>query len=113
VDDPEFRRNFFRALNDAALEPDDPRYVPIYDDKRISADDPVVMMQTTVEWTIESSVQLFSGFRGTGKSTELRRLRMRLAEADYRPAVRRRSLLEPLHSRGRSGLPAGGRRGGR
>ncbi|GAA0357426.1 hypothetical protein NE235_36475 [Actinoallomurus spadix] len=83
MDDATFRRNFFRALNDMALEPDDTRYVPIYDDTRIAADDPVAMMQTTVEWTIETSVQLFSGFRGTGKSTELRRLRKRLRDAGY------------------------------
>ena len=41
VDDRTFRRDFFRQLNDAALKPDDPRYVRIYDDERISADDPV------------------------------------------------------------------------
>lgn len=83
MDDSTFRRDFFRKLNDQALEPDDERYVPIYDDKRIAADDPVAMMQTTIEWTIETSVQLFSGFRGTGKSTELLRLRQRLRDQGY------------------------------
>ena len=83
VDDRTFRRDFFRQLNDAALEPDDPRYVRIYDDERISADDPIALMQTTIEWTVGASVQLFSGFRGSGKSTELRRLRARLRDSGY------------------------------
>lgn len=83
MNDATFRRDFFRRLNDAALEPSDERYVRIYDDRRISADDPVAMMQTTIEWTIETSVQLFSGFRGTGKSTELLRLRQRLRDEGY------------------------------
>jgi hypothetical protein len=83
VDDRTFRRDFFRQLNDAALEPDDPRYVRIYDDERIAADDPIALMQTTIEWTVGASVQLFSGFRGSGKSTELRRLRSCLRDAGY------------------------------
>ncbi|SRR6266704_3211148 len=83
VDDRLYRRNFFRQLNDAALEPDDPRYVRIYDDKRIAQDDPISLMQTTIEWTVGSSVQLFSGFRGSGKSTELRRLRSSLQDSNY------------------------------
>lgn len=83
VDDRTFRRDFFRQLGDKPLEPDDPRYVRIYDDERISADDPIALMETTIEWTIGASVQLFSGFRGSGKSTELRRLRSRLRDSGY------------------------------
>lgn len=83
VDDLAFRRDFFRRLTDAALEPDDPLYVPLYEDTRVAADDPIALMQATVEWTVGASVQLFSGFRGSGKSTELRRLRARLRGAGY------------------------------
>ena len=83
MDDRIFRRDFFRQLADTALEPDDPRYVHIYDDQRIAEDDPIKLMQTTIEWTVGSSVQLFSGFRGSGKSTELRRLRSRLRQSGY------------------------------
>ena len=35
-----------------------------------------------VEWATES-VRLFSGYRGTGKSTELRRLKRRLEESGH------------------------------
>ena len=34
MDERIFKRDFFRQLADAALEPDDPRYVRIYDDER-------------------------------------------------------------------------------
>ena len=83
MDECIFRRDFFRQLADTALEPDDPRYVHIYDDERIAEDDPIKLMQTTIEWTVGSSVQLFSGFRGSGKSTELRRLRSNLQQSGY------------------------------
>lgn len=83
MDEATSRRDFFRGLRDVPLEPDDERYVPLYADIRIAVDDPVAMMQATIEWSVTPSVQLFSGFRGTGKSTELRRLRQRLREAGY------------------------------
>ncbi len=83
MDDRTFRRDFFRHLTAFPLEPDDPRYVRVYDDARIAADDPVAEAEGTIEWSVDASVQLFSGFRGTGKSTELRRLRASLREAGY------------------------------
>lgn len=83
MDDRTFRRDFFRQLADAALEPDDPRYVRIYEDDRIAQDDPIALMHDKIEFAVGPSVQLFSGFKGSGKSTELRRLRARLREAGY------------------------------
>ncbi len=78
-----FLRNFFRAVTDEPLEPTDPRYISLYDDPELVTDDPVELMARAIEWTPVESVQLFSGFRGTGKSTELRRLRKKLQASNY------------------------------
>ncbi len=82
-DDKVFLREFFHAVVDRALEPDDEQYVPLYEDDRLAIDDPVELLARGIEWTPGQSVQLLSGFRGTGKSTELRRLRKRLREVGY------------------------------
>lgn len=68
----------YQALQDRPLEPDDPAYVPLFEDPKLSAIDPVEHMATTIEFASMESVQLFSGHRGTGKSTQLRRLKRRL-----------------------------------
>jgi hypothetical protein len=70
----------YRALEERPLEPDDSAYVPLFEDPKLSAIDPVEHMATTVEFASLESVQLFSGHRGTGKSTQLRRLRHRLQQ---------------------------------
>ena len=72
---PEFLRDFYRALADRPLEPDEAWYVDLYPDP---AQDPVEQLVTGIEWSEGDSTHLFSGFRGTGKSTELRRLRRKL-----------------------------------
>lgn len=82
-EDRRFLRDFFQAVTDRPLDPDDPLYVPIYDDKEIAASDPVELLARAIEWTPGKSVQLLSGFRGSGKSTELRRLRKRLRQSGY------------------------------
>lgn len=73
-----FLKNFFQQVTDFPLSPQDPRYVPIYEDPKMVGVDPVEVLARPIEWTMGESVQLFSGFRGTGKSTELRRLQQRL-----------------------------------
>jgi hypothetical protein len=65
------------------LEPGDPRYEPLYERAGYSAQDPVTLLGQTIEWNITESLQLFSGFRGSGKTTELFRLRQRLREQGY------------------------------
>lgn len=82
-DDRNFLRTFFQQLIDQPLDPDDRRYVNLHGERRLGADDPVELLARGIEWTPGQSVQLLSGFRGTGKSTELRRLRQRLIESDY------------------------------
>ncbi|MEK9135913.1 MAG: hypothetical protein AAB393_02215, partial [Bacteroidota bacterium] len=63
------------------LKPDDPRYQPVYDYP--GCDNPVELMQKHIEWSGVESVQLFSGFRGSGKTTELLRLQKQLEDKGY------------------------------
>ncbi len=55
------------------LKPDDSRYQPIYSGGH--CEDPVARLRTRVEFAEIESLQLFSGFNGSGKTTELFRLR--------------------------------------
>lgn len=79
-DQSEFLKRFYQQLAEKPLEPDDPRYVDLYRDSELAHTDPVADLVDTIEWSDGGSKQLFSGFRGTGKSTELRRLRKMLGE---------------------------------
>ena len=81
-DDRIFLRDFFRELSDQPLDPEDKRYIPLYEYPEMAGDDPVELMARAIEWTPGQSVQLLSGFRGTGKSTELMRLQQRLQTDD-------------------------------
>ncbi len=78
ADDPRYLRTFYQALADRPLEPDEAWYVDLYHDPALSPFDPIEQLATGIEWSGAQSTHLFSGFRGTGKSTELRRLRARL-----------------------------------
>ena len=81
-DDRIFLKRFFQNLLDQSLDPSDERYVPLYGDPELADEDPVDLLAYAIEWTSES-VQLLSGYRGTGKSTELKRLKARLEESGY------------------------------
>ena len=75
-------RDFFRALEDHPLEPGDKYYEPFLEqDTRSEAEDPIAEIRTRLRWTQSESVHLLTGQRGSGKSTELRRLKAGL-EAD-------------------------------
>ena len=52
--------------------------MPLYGHPALAPTDPVAHLRQVIEWSPLESVQLFSGFRGTGKSTELRRLKAEL-----------------------------------
>jgi hypothetical protein len=86
VDIP-FLRSFFRAVTDRPIEFDGGEpdaYVRLYSSPALIPHDPVEMLARPIEFALGSSVQLFSGFRGSGKSTELRRLRQRLTQKGYK-----------------------------
>lgn len=79
--DERLLREAFRSLADKALLPDNKYYECIYD--RQGGENPVAKLQTRIEYEDEESLQLFSGFRGTGKTTELYRLRRELEQKGY------------------------------
>ncbi len=72
---------FFQALKDRALEPTDTAYIPnVHDDS--TGGDPIEDLAAQILWNEGGGTYLFTGQRGTGKSTELRRLRKKLIEQD-------------------------------
>ncbi len=81
-DDREFLKQTFQNLDPAkALEPGNPFYQPLYG--LPGCDDPVDLLYRHIEFSGTESRQLFSGFRGSGKTTELFRLKRDLEEGDY------------------------------
>lgn len=79
-----FRRAFFQAIEDAPLEYGDKRYVPLYGPGSGLGHDPVTLLAEAIFCSREQSVQLVSGFRGTGKTTELKRLEAVLVQEGYK-----------------------------
>ncbi len=80
-EDRDFVRNLYRRVADRALEPDDPLYEPMHEQS--NEDDPVAIMQSRIELAEIQTMQLFSGFSGSGKTTELFRLRRNLRAQGY------------------------------
>lgn len=62
------------------LDPTDAYYVPILE--AAPEKDPILALCQRIDLAESESVNLLTGFRGNGKSTELRRLRKKLEEAD-------------------------------
>ena len=74
-------KRLYQSLNGRGalpLEPDDPYYVEIL--QATPEKDPVLMLWQRLDWSESESVNLLTGFRGNGKSTELRRLKRLLTE---------------------------------
>jgi hypothetical protein len=75
----QLRKQIYQRLNDdKALQPGDVLYEPLYDQP--GCEDHVSLLHDHVELSGPESFQLFSGFRGSGKTTELLRLKRRLEE---------------------------------
>jgi hypothetical protein len=75
-------KTFYQSLNGRGampLDPDDPYYVPILE--ATPNKDPILHLWQRLDLAVSESVHLLTGFRGNGKSTELRRLKAKL-EAD-------------------------------
>jgi hypothetical protein len=81
ADDRQFLKFVYRQLEDRPLDPGDPRYQPPYDHP--GCEDPIRLLRNDIEYAGSESLNLFSGFRGSGKTTELFRLRQRLTDIGY------------------------------
>jgi hypothetical protein len=77
----ELLKSLYLRLADEALKPGNEFYEPIYGHD--GCEDPVALMQQHIEWSNTESVQMFSGFRGSGKTTELFRLKKNLEDKGY------------------------------
>lgn len=69
--------DLLQALKPDPIDPDDARYFRFHEAAgEPRGSDPVARLRSTIELSrSETTCQVFSGFRGTGKSSELRRLR--------------------------------------
>jgi energy-coupling factor transporter ATP-binding protein EcfA2 len=74
---------FHNNLNDFSLPPEDEYYVNVFSrDDGVLVEDPINDMATNISYSESSSVNLLTGPRGSGKSTELRRLSNDLTKDD-------------------------------
>ena len=79
---PEIRaqlKAFSNSLNDEPITPDHRYYVP-HLGKPDGTGDPIIELFDQISWSESASVSLLSGHRGSGKSTELRRLKKLLED---------------------------------
>jgi hypothetical protein len=74
-------KQLYKNLADAALQPNSEFYEPVY--QTLSLDDPVQQISTLIDFDGVESIRLFSGFRGSGKTTELLRLQRILENQGY------------------------------
>jgi hypothetical protein len=78
--DRDYRRDFYRAVEQRQAT--DARqgqfYVPIYDHPMLKPQDVVSTLKDGIEFSVGRSVQILSGFRGSGKTSELLRLQAEL-----------------------------------
>jgi hypothetical protein len=79
--DRDLLKHLYTKLADEPLEPDSPLYEPVY--QELGLDDPVQHISTLVDFGGVESIRLFSGFRGSGKTTELLRLQHFLEQQGY------------------------------
>jgi hypothetical protein len=79
--DNEFLKGVAGVLKDRPLQPGSDYYEPIH--QSLDEDDPVWLVRRQIEFGDRESLQLFSGFRGAGKSTELLRLKQDLEKEGY------------------------------
>jgi len=80
-EDRTFLRTLYGRLKDEPLPPGSPYYEPVH--QELNLPDPVQQIATLIEFDGVESIRLFSGFRGSGKTTELYRLRQELTNQGY------------------------------
>jgi hypothetical protein len=80
-EDRAFLLTLYRRLKDEPLQPGSPYYEPVHQELKLV--DPVQKIATLIEADGGESIRLFSGFRGSGKTTELYRLHRKLSDQKY------------------------------
>ncbi|PIF01723.1 MAG: hypothetical protein CR979_02080, partial [Propionibacterium sp.] len=93
LSDRDYRKEFYAALNTlqgaralTEMEEYEKYYVPIYaQDDGPAGPDLVAEIKNAIEFTTGGSVQLLSGYRGAGKTTELMRLCRQIDSEHYLP----------------------------
>ncbi len=80
-EDEEFLQHIYDNLTERPLPPEDSRLVPLYE--HLEDGDPIERLARKLKLAGVESRQLFSGFRGSGKSTELLRLKKKLEGRGY------------------------------
>jgi hypothetical protein len=81
LEQKELKKKIFQSLKDEAIEPTNNWYVPLY--SLPNCQDPIDKLREIIEFNDVESTQFFSGFRGSGKTTELFRLRRELVAQGY------------------------------
>ncbi len=78
-------KTIYQRLRDEPLKPGEDAYREFYQPVYSTAggDDPVELMYTHIDWNDVMSMQMFSGFSGSGKTTELLRLKKRLEDDGF------------------------------
>jgi predicted AAA+ superfamily ATPase len=71
----------YRNLKEQPIDPTHPFYVRIWEE---SKHDPVRRLKKHIQWSEVESLQLFSGFSGSGKTTQLKRLQQELEREGYK-----------------------------
>lgn len=72
-------RNLYNdLLKGEPLEPDDQRYV-----KLSEGAEPIAPLEKHIRWATNESTQFFSGYRGSGKTTQLKRLQANLRTGGF------------------------------
>jgi hypothetical protein len=72
----------YRTLDEGPLEPGSPYYEDVYA-ALPDGGSPVAEVGQTIEWDGHEGIHLFSGFRGSGKTTELKRMKQDLESKGY------------------------------
>ncbi len=80
-EEKELKKKIYQALRDKALKPDDEFYVDVYN--LPDCPDPIGKLLEHIDLIGGETIQFFSGFRGSGKTTELLRLKQDLEERGY------------------------------
>src|ERR1700761_9054780 len=82
-DDEDFVRSLFQQMDQMVLGPDDPRFVDLQNYPDAVGPDVIAELGREMAWSTTGSAFFLSGFRGSGKSTQLLRLGADMEKRGY------------------------------